>query len=201
MKLKFTKITALLYSVITILLVVGVIFIGSRDNSMEETQESFLKFNAKTVSYISEETLDKEETSVSREIFKDIENSKEKNNQTSKSSNNTKEEKTPSFDGLRNIEFVKYIVKDNDTLWDIAEENIPNYDAYPVGGLPGIVSYIGKENNLNKDSNDSYIVYSGQKIIIPREKTIVMDQNENNIENNSVTVKTQLSVTKKTNIK
>jgi len=196
MRVKGMKI-ALLCSIVTISLITGVLYIGGNKHSIHGTNESILKFNAKTVAYTPEETSSQEESINKEELPTEVDNSQAVNNISSEDLENVKKEEIPTFEGINGIEFVKYTVKANDTLWKIVKANMPNYSSYPVGGVAGVVSYIGKENNLKKDNNDDYIVYSGQKITIPREKNITAKGIENN--NSSVTVNTALSVTKKTN--
>lgn len=89
---------------------------------------------------------------------------------------------------LQDIEFVQYTVKSNETLWRIANTYMPSYNAYPEDGKAGVIDYIVKENKLNKAADGKIVIYTGQKLTIPKQKEIAL----NNTKSTSVSkVKTE----------
>jgi LysM repeat protein len=100
---------------------------------------------------------------------KDSVNSSGNANSESVNSNNSNLNTVPD-----DVVFVKYTVKANDTLWRIADTYMPEYNAHPEGDKEGVIAFIVKENKLQKANNGSYIIYTGQSLTIPKQKTIAL---------------------------
>lgn len=74
---------------------------------------------------------------------------------------------------LTNVTFIDYVVNPADTLWRIAKYYMPSYAVQDSEDTLGVITYIAEKNNLSKGTDGSYMIYYGQKLIVPAQLSIV----------------------------
>lgn len=93
---------------------------------------------------------------------------------------------------LTNVTFIDYVVNPADTLWRIAKYYMPSYPVQDSEDTLGIITYIAEKNNLSKGTDGSYMIYYGQKLIVPAQLSIVSNamttSNKNTVTANKTVV-------------